>query len=50
MHIHLGIMHLISGFLGVILVGTLWRILAFKLAAGDSQMGAEIGQAMAFVY
>lgn len=50
MHIHLGVAHLVGVFLGVLLLGTLWRILAFKLAAANSQMAEDIGKAMAFMY
>lgn len=44
MHVHLGVMHLVTAFLGVIVIGFFWRIVA--------GMNAEnaLGQAMSFVY
>jgi hypothetical protein len=44
MHIHAGIIHAISAFLGVIIVGFFWRV----IAAHNSDNA--IGQGMAFVY
>lgn len=44
MHIHVGLLHLVIVFGGVLLIGTFWRLLAGLLA--DS----AVGQAMAFMY
>lgn len=44
MHIHLGIMDAVKGFLGVIVIGFFWRL----VAALNSQN--SVGQAMGFIY
>jgi len=44
MHIHLGIIHAFGTFLGVIVIGFFWRL----LAAHNSQNA--LGQAMSFIY
>ena len=50
MHTHVGAIHLVTAFLGVVLVGTLWRISAAHLVASGSPTAAGLGKAMAFQY
>lgn len=44
MHIHLGILHALTAFASVIIVGFFWRIVA-GMNADNS-----VGQAMSFIY
>jgi hypothetical protein len=44
MHIHLGVTHLITTFLGVIIVGFFWRLASMKWS------NTSLGKGMAFVY
>ena len=44
MHIHSGVAHALNIFLLVLLVGTIWRLVAMKLSQ------TSVGQAMAFMY
>jgi hypothetical protein len=50
MHHHLSALHLVTVFLGVLLMGTLWRAGAINLAASDSSTSTKIGQAMLVQY
>ena len=50
MHTHVGAIQLVSAFLGVVLVGTLWRVGAAHLVASDSATAKQVGKAMAFQY
>jgi hypothetical protein len=50
-HLHLGILQFLTIFIGsVLLIGTLWRLLAAWLMTLDSPFGAQLGAAMAFMY
>jgi len=44
MHSHLGALDIVKTFMAVIIVGTIWRL----IAAYNSQNG--LGQAMSFIY
>jgi hypothetical protein len=50
MHTHIGAIQLVTAFLGIALVGTLWRISAAHLVALDNPTASNIGKAMAFQY
>ena len=50
MHTHVGAVHLITAFIGVALIGTLWRVGAAHLVATGNPTAAGIGKAMAFQY
>lgn len=50
MHVHIGALNLMTAFLGVILIGTLWRLAAAHLASSSSPALAQAGKAMAFQY
>jgi hypothetical protein len=50
MHTHVGALHLVTAFLGVVLVGTLWRISAAHLVAMDNGTAKGVGKAMSFQY
>jgi hypothetical protein len=49
-HTHVGVITLGTAFLGVVLMGTLWRLGAAHLIATDSPGPKNIGQAMLFQY
>ncbi|MGA5128797.1 hypothetical protein ACPCTO_03220 [Streptomyces olivoreticuli] len=50
MHTHFSAMGALSAFLGVIVVGTLWRLIAAHLVASESAFANHLGRAMAFQY
>jgi hypothetical protein len=50
MHHHLSALHLVTVFVGVLLIGTLWRAGAVNLAASESSTPRKIGQAMLVQY
>jgi hypothetical protein len=49
-HHHLSALHLVTVFLGVVLIGTLWRVGASTLAASDGPGTRKLGQAMLIQY
>jgi hypothetical protein len=49
-HTHISATHLIPGFLGVVLVGTFWRLTAAHLGASSNSTAKNIAKAMAFQY
>jgi len=50
MHTHVGALHLVTAFIGVALVGTLWRLSAFHLTASSNPSLAKAGKAMLVQY
>ncbi len=50
MHTHVGVITLGTAFLGVVLMGTLWRLGGAHLIAMDNSSAKNIGQAMLFQY
>lgn len=50
MHVHFSATAALSAFFSVIIIGTLWRLIAAHLAASPNSSLAHIGQAMAFQY
>lgn len=50
MHTHIGALHLVTAFLGVVLIGTLWRLLAAHAASSNSPWLTQLGKAMSFQY
>lgn len=50
MHTHIGLIHLGTAFIGVALIGTLWRLSAAHLAASGNPTAQRLGGAMAFQY
>lgn len=50
MHVHFSATTAISAFFSVIIIGTLWRLIAAHLAASNNSTMKTIGQAMAFQY
>lgn len=44
MHIHLGVLHAVSIFMSVVIVGFFWRVLAAH------NKDNALGQAMSFIY
>jgi len=50
MHTHIGAVAILTAFGGVLLAGTLWRLLAAHFAASDSDLWTKVGKAMAFQY
>lgn len=49
-HTHVGAIHLVTAFLGVVLVGTLWRLIAMHLASTSNGTARQVGKAMAVQY
>ena len=50
MHTHFSAIHAFGFFLAVIIVGTLWRLVAAYLANSNRPTLEHIGKAMAFQY
>lgn len=50
MHTHFSAMTALSVFLAVLIVGTLWRLSSYHLAASKNEGVAHLGKAMAFQY
>jgi len=50
MHTHVGALHLVTAFLGVVLVGTAWRLSAAHLIASSNATAAQVGKAMLVQY
>jgi hypothetical protein len=50
MHHHASALHLITIFLGVVLIGTFWRLAAAHLAISKNGTARQAGRAMAFQY
>lgn len=50
MHTHFSAMTALNVFLAVLVVGTLWRLSSYHLAASNNETVAHIGKAMAFQY
>ncbi|HMK62036.1 MAG TPA: hypothetical protein VK386_00335 [Acidimicrobiales bacterium] len=50
MHHHGSALALLTVFLGVVILGTAWRLLAAHLAVSNSGTARQVGRAMAFQY
>jgi len=50
MHTHFSAVAAIHAFLGVILVGTVWRLVSLHLAASTNSKLSALGQGMNFQY
>lgn len=51
MHSHVGsFLHAVTFFLGVVVLGTLWRLIALHLMASKSTTGQKIGTVMLLQY
>ena len=50
MHTHFSFMAAATIFLGVIILGTLWRLGSYHLIASKNDSLAHLGKAMAFQY
>lgn len=50
MHTHIGVLVIGSTFLGVLLLGTLWRLMTAHLAVSSNPFLAKIGKAGAIQY
>ena len=50
MHTHVGAIGLATAFIGVLLMGTLWRLVMAHLIATDSPLAKNLGQAGLFQY
>jgi hypothetical protein len=50
MHTHFSPMSAAQAFLGVVIIGTLWRLLAYHLTASGNESLQHIGKAMSFQY
>jgi hypothetical protein len=50
-HVHLSALHLIAFFVGVLVVGTLWRLIAFHLILADpTGVSGRYGRMMLLQY
>jgi hypothetical protein len=49
-HTHFSAMTALNIFLGVLIVGTLWRLSSYHLIASNNDSLAHVGKAMAFQY
>ena len=50
MHSHFSALTALNAFLAVLIVGTLWRLIAWRLAASDRTELRNLGAGMAFQY
>lgn len=50
MHTHFSAMAALNLFLGVLIVGTLWRLSSYHLIASKNDGLSHLGKAMAFQY
>lgn len=50
MHTHASAMAALNIFLAVLIVGTLWRLGSYHLAASKNESVAHVGKAMAFQF
>jgi hypothetical protein len=50
MHTHFSPMSAAQAFLGVVIIGTLWRLVAFYLASSSNDAVQHAGKAMSFQY
>lgn len=50
MHTHFSPMSAAQAFLGVVIIGTLWRLVAYHLTAQSTESLQHVGKAMAFQY
>lgn len=49
-HTHFSAMTALNAFLAVLIVGTLWRLSSYHLAASKNEGLAHLGKAMSFQY
>lgn len=49
-HTHFSAVNAIGIFLVVLIVGSAWRLVAYRLAASDRPLARNLGGAMAFQY
>jgi hypothetical protein len=49
-HTHFSAIHALNVFLGVLIVGSLWRLTSLHLSAAQSPGMQHLGRAMAFQY
>jgi hypothetical protein len=50
MHTHFSAVAVLGAFLAVLVVGTAWRLGAYRLVATDSPLAVTTGKAMLFQY
>lgn len=50
MHTHFSAMTALNVFLAVLIMGTLWRLTSYHLAASTNESVAHVGKAMAFQF
>lgn len=50
MHTHYSVLTVLGAFLGIVIVGTAWRLTAYRLASSPRQEFRNLGAAMAFQY
>lgn len=50
MHTHVGAIALVSAFMAVVFMGTLWRLISVHLMASQNSTAQGLGRAMAFQY
>lgn len=50
MHTHFSVIGATQAFLGVVVIGTLWRLAALHLMASSNQSLVQLGEGMSFQY
>lgn len=50
MHTHFSAMHAVNVFIGVLIIGSVWRLATYHLAAANSPAARNLGAAMSFQY
>jgi hypothetical protein len=49
-HTHFSVVHASQAFLAVVIVGTLWRLVAMHLIATNTPLAQQVGAGMSFQY
>lgn len=50
MHTHFSFLGALQAFIGVLVIGTLWRVSAMHLIASNSDLGQHVGKTMLLQY
>jgi hypothetical protein len=50
MHTHFSVMAATQAFLAVVIIGTMWRLVAYHLTAAQNETAQHLGKAMGFQY
>ena len=50
LHTHFSVMSAVQTFIAVLIIGTLWRLIALQLAAANNEQLSHLGAGMLFQY